>query len=58
MLDDWATVLAFCSLVFLLSLYLKELRGLSPLTTGLAFVPMTGLTAVVTSLMPRKEMNR
>src|SRR5262249_15236934 len=45
--------LAFYGLVFLLSLYLQELRGLSALATGLAFVPMTGLTAVVTLVAPR-----
>lgn len=44
---------AFYGLVFLLSLYLQQIRGLSPLATGLAFVPMTGLTAVVTLLTPR-----
>jgi DHA2 family methylenomycin A resistance protein-like MFS transporter len=43
----------FYGLVFLLSLYLQQLRGLSPLQTGLAFVPMTGLTGVVTLLTPR-----
>ena len=43
----------FYGLVFLLSLYLQQLRGLSPLETGLAFVPMTGLTGVVTLLAPR-----
>ncbi|HEY3083664.1 MAG TPA: MFS transporter [Chloroflexota bacterium] len=43
----------FYGLVFLLSLYLQELRGLSPLATGLAFVPMTALTAVVNLVAPR-----
>jgi DHA2 family methylenomycin A resistance protein-like MFS transporter len=43
----------FYGLVFLLSLYLQQLRGLSPLTTGLAFGPMTGLTGVVTLVAPR-----
>ncbi len=43
----------FYGLVFLYSLYLQQLRGLSPLTTGLTFVPMTALTAVVTLLAPR-----
>jgi DHA2 family methylenomycin A resistance protein-like MFS transporter len=46
-------MIGFYGLVFLLSLYLQELRGLSPLATGLAFVPMTGLTALVTLLAPR-----
>jgi DHA2 family methylenomycin A resistance protein-like MFS transporter len=45
--------IAFYGLVFLLSLYLQELRGLSPLATGLTFVPMTGLTAFVTLVVPR-----
>ena len=43
----------FYGLVFLLSLYLQQVRGLSPLATGLAFVPMTGLTGVVTLVAPR-----
>ncbi|HEU5368866.1 MAG TPA: MFS transporter [Ktedonobacterales bacterium] len=43
----------FYGLVFLYSLYLQQLRGLSPLATGLTFVPMTALTAVVTLLAPR-----
>jgi len=37
----------------LLSLYLQQLRGLSPLQTGLAFVPMTGLTGVLVLIAPR-----
>jgi DHA2 family methylenomycin A resistance protein-like MFS transporter len=45
--------IGFYGLVFLLSLYFQELRGLSPLATGLAFVPMTGLTAFVTLVAPR-----
>ena len=45
--------IAFYGLVFLLSLYLQDVRGLSPLATGLAFVPMTGLTAFVTLVAPR-----
>jgi DHA2 family methylenomycin A resistance protein-like MFS transporter len=43
----------FYGLVFLLSPYFQELRDLSPLSTGLAFMPMTALTAVVTLLAPR-----
>jgi DHA2 family methylenomycin A resistance protein-like MFS transporter len=49
----FAFTVGFYGLVFLLSLYLQQLRGLSPLETGLAFVPMTGLTGVVTLLAPR-----
>jgi DHA2 family methylenomycin A resistance protein-like MFS transporter len=45
--------IAFYGLVFLLSLYLQDVRGLSPLATGLAFVPMTGLTAFVILVAPR-----
>jgi DHA2 family methylenomycin A resistance protein-like MFS transporter len=45
--------IGFYGLVFLLSLYLQQIRGLSPLMTGLAFVPMTGLTGCVTLLAPR-----
>jgi DHA2 family methylenomycin A resistance protein-like MFS transporter len=43
----------FYGLVFLLSLYFQELRGLSSLVTGLAFIPMTGLSFFVTVLTPR-----
>jgi DHA2 family methylenomycin A resistance protein-like MFS transporter len=43
----------FYGLVFLFSLYLQELRGLSPLTTGLSFVPMTAFGAVLTLITPR-----
>jgi MFS transporter, DHA2 family, methylenomycin A resistance protein len=46
-------MIGFYGLVFLLSLYFQEVRGLSPLATGLAFVPMTGLTGLVTLLAPR-----
>ncbi|MGO1080521.1 MFS transporter [Inquilinus sp. CA228] len=37
---------AFYGSIFLLSLYFQGLLGMSPLVTGLAFVPMTGLIAV------------
>lgn len=43
----------FYGLVFLLSLYFQELRGLSSSATGLAFMPMTALAAFVTLLTPR-----
>jgi DHA2 family methylenomycin A resistance protein-like MFS transporter len=43
----------FYGLVFLLSLYLQQVRGLSSLATGLAFMPMTALTFFVTLLTPR-----
>jgi MFS transporter, DHA2 family, methylenomycin A resistance protein len=34
--------IAFYGLIFVLSLYFQTLNGLSPLATGLAFLPMTG----------------
>lgn len=34
--------IAFYGLIFVFSLYFQRVRGLSPLWTGLAFVPMTG----------------
>jgi DHA2 family methylenomycin A resistance protein-like MFS transporter len=49
----FAFTIGFYGLVFLLSLYLQEIRGLSPLMTGLTFVPMTGLTGFVTLVAPR-----
>jgi DHA2 family methylenomycin A resistance protein-like MFS transporter len=45
--------IGFYGLVFLLSLYFQQLRGLSPLATGVAFIPMTALTFLVTLLTPR-----
>ncbi|WP_433888697.1 MFS transporter [Streptomyces sp. CA-111067] len=38
---------AFYGMIFALSLYLQQIRGLSPLTTGLMFVPMTLLISTV-----------
>ncbi|MEV6108080.1 MFS transporter [Streptomyces sp. NPDC051940] len=38
---------AFYGAVFVLSLYFQQARGLSPLHTGLLFLPMTALVAVV-----------
>lgn len=35
--------IAFYGLIFVLSLYFQRLNGLSPLATGLAFLPMTGV---------------
>ncbi|MBV9356079.1 MAG: MFS transporter [Chloroflexi bacterium] len=49
----FAFTVGFYGLVFLLSLYLQQVRGLSPLATGLAFIPMTGLTGAVTLVTPR-----
>jgi DHA2 family methylenomycin A resistance protein-like MFS transporter len=45
--------IGFYGLVFLLSLYYQQVRGLTSAQTGLAFVPMTALTAVVTLVAPR-----
>src|SRR3989442_11787153 len=49
----FAFTVRFYGLVFLLSLYFQQGRGLSPAETGLAFVPQTGLTAVVVLVAPR-----
>lgn len=49
----FAFMVGFYGAVFLLSLYLQELRGLSPLATGLAFIPMTALSAFVNPLSAR-----
>jgi DHA2 family methylenomycin A resistance protein-like MFS transporter len=49
----FAFALGFYGLVFLLSLYLQELRGLTPLATGLSFVPMTAFGASMTLIAPR-----
>jgi DHA2 family methylenomycin A resistance protein-like MFS transporter len=49
----FAFAAGFYGLVFLFSLYLQELRDLSPLATGLSFVPMTATGAFVTLNAPR-----
>jgi MFS transporter, DHA2 family, methylenomycin A resistance protein len=41
----FAFMVGFYGLIFLVSLYFQELRGLSVLDTGLAFLPMTALVA-------------
>ncbi len=43
----FALNVGFYGMIFLLSLYLQQAEGMSPLATGLAFVPMTLLTAAV-----------
>ncbi|MFI7153598.1 MFS transporter [Nonomuraea sp. NPDC050022] len=43
----FAMNVGFYGMIFLLGLYLQEMRGLSALSTGLAFVPMALLTAFV-----------
>ncbi len=42
-----------CSVLFFVSLYLQTARGYSPLETGAAFLPMTGLILVVAPLSGR-----
>lgn len=49
----FAFMVGFYGLVFLFSLYFQELRGLSPLATGLAFIPMTVLSGFVNPLSAR-----
>jgi MFS transporter, DHA2 family, methylenomycin A resistance protein len=45
--------IAFYGLIFVLSLYFQQINGLSPLATGLAFVPMMGVVLPVNLLAPR-----
>src|SRR5262249_7795568 len=49
----FAFTVGFYGLVFLLSLYFQELRGLTSSATGLAFLPMTALGLFVTPVAPR-----
>jgi MFS transporter, DHA2 family, methylenomycin A resistance protein len=44
--------IAFYGLIFVLSLYLQQVNGLSALWTGLAFVPMTGAVLVPNLIAP------
>jgi DHA2 family methylenomycin A resistance protein-like MFS transporter len=43
----FAFTVSYYGLIFLFSLYLQQVRGLSPLETGLAFLPMTVLVAIL-----------
>jgi DHA2 family methylenomycin A resistance protein-like MFS transporter len=43
----------FFGLIFVFSLYFQEINGLSPLATGLAFVPMMGAVLPINLLAPR-----
>jgi DHA2 family methylenomycin A resistance protein-like MFS transporter len=43
----------FYGLIFVFSLYFQKINGLSPLATGLAFVPMMGAVLPVNLLAPR-----
>jgi len=47
------TMAAFYGMVFLQSLYFQQQRGYSALVTGLLFLPMTALVAVISYLAPR-----
>ncbi|MET7696490.1 MFS transporter [Streptomyces sp. NPDC005485] len=53
LLAGFALNIGFYGLTFLLSLYFQQLRGLSALDTGIAFLPMTLQTAVVAFLSAR-----
>jgi MFS transporter, DHA2 family, methylenomycin A resistance protein len=44
---------AFYGLIFVFSLYFQRVNGMSPLTTGLAFVPMMGAVLPINLLAPR-----
>jgi DHA2 family methylenomycin A resistance protein-like MFS transporter len=45
--------LAFYGLIFVLSLYFQQMNGLSPLATGMAFLPMMAAVLPVNLLAPR-----
>ena len=47
------TMMAFYGVVFLQSLYFQQLRGQSALATGLLFLPMTALVALLNPLVAR-----
>ncbi|MFD0573770.1 MFS transporter [Kitasatospora gansuensis] len=47
LMAGFALNVGFYGLTFLLSLYFQQLRGLSALATGIAFLPMTVLTGVM-----------
>jgi DHA2 family methylenomycin A resistance protein-like MFS transporter len=49
----FVTMAAFYGMVFLQSLYFQQQRGHSALVTGLLFLPMTALVAVLSYLAPR-----
>lgn len=54
----FALNVGFYGMVFLLSLYLQQERGLPALATGLTFVPMTVLSTLVTSTATRLSARR
>jgi MFS transporter, DHA2 family, methylenomycin A resistance protein len=45
--------IAFYGLIFVFSLYFQQANRLSPLWTGLAFVPMVGAVLVTNLIVPR-----
>jgi DHA2 family methylenomycin A resistance protein-like MFS transporter len=45
--------IAVYGLIFVLSLYFQQINGLSPLMTGLAFLPMFGVVLPVNLIAPR-----
>ena len=49
----FAFMVGYYGLPFVMSLYLQELRGLSPLGTGIAFLPMMLIGAVLTPFTAR-----
>jgi DHA2 family methylenomycin A resistance protein-like MFS transporter len=53
MAGAFAFTVGFYGMVFLLSLYFQQLRGLSTLGTGLAFVPVATAAATVSLFSPR-----
>jgi MFS transporter, DHA2 family, methylenomycin A resistance protein len=48
----FAFIVGYYGLPFVMSLYLQQLRGLSPLATGLAFLPMMLVGAALTPSAP------
>jgi DHA2 family methylenomycin A resistance protein-like MFS transporter len=49
----FAFIVGYYGLPFVMSLYLQQLRGLSPVATGLAFLPMMLVGAVLTPFSAR-----
>ncbi|MFC4564812.1 MFS transporter [Nocardiopsis mangrovi] len=49
----FAFMVAFYGLPFLYSLYFQQVRGLSPMATGLAFVPMLAVASLLTPVVAR-----
>jgi len=49
-------MVGFYGLVFVQGLYFQQGRGLDPLTTGLLFLPMTGLVALLNPLAARTAL--